>query len=746
MTTTGVYIKEWQSAIKAEIGYMKKFGNNKYRIEQGQLLQKNDGFTYFFDTVAPVNIPVGSKVKLEWGGKTAKGRILSSEGKNIIIKLEEYLGDIISEVIVSYDPWELLDELFQRLSEIKTSKKKRSRIKRLLNPGNEVKHPVDKIKSNVHELILRSKYNPVTYVWGPPGTGKTYTLARVAANKYFKNQKVLVLSHSNQAVDVLLAEISQFTMDKNRFKRGELLRYGSQNGSMLLKHPELTTDYLMKKNDYHLTKKKNELLEERRKLKQDLSFSFSKRDSEQLLEVEKKIGQLFDKIKQKELEFVKEAKVLGTTLAKAATDSSIFENEFDLVIVDEASMAYVPQAAFAASLGKRVIICGDFKQLPPIAAAKHELVNKWLREDVFHHAGVAETVNKSGLHPHLFLLKEQRRMHPDISSFTNKYIYHSLVGDHPEVKKNRKTITARLPFTGRASIFLNTAGAGRYCIRDSQTQSRANLWQLLLSFQLIYEAYLDGARSIGYVTPFRVQALLMERLLEENFKEEIQTADILSATVHRFQGSEREMMIFDTVDSTPERRPGMLLTGKDSERLLNVAITRTKGKFIHVGDYSFIRQKVSYHKIWRKLADFQIANNQDVHPQEIGKWIKNMHPKLQWMHARKTELMFNDILAAKNSLYICLPESKNFPEQWIKIINCIKPGISITIFSENKLAGIKNHNWSNNPLSFPFILIDEMIVWVGVPIEGLKDGQPPYVAARAQSNVLASFIIQQLNG
>ena len=64
---------------------------------------------------------------------------------------------------------------------------------------------------------------------------------------------------------------------------------------------------------------------------------------------------------------------MGATLAKAASDSALYEQDFDVVILDEASMAYVPQAAFAATLGKRVIICGDFKQLPPIASSRDPL-------------------------------------------------------------------------------------------------------------------------------------------------------------------------------------------------------------------------------------------------------------------------------------------------------------------------------------------------------------------------------------
>lgn len=125
----------------------------------------------------------------------------------------------------------------------------------------------------------------------------------------------------------------------------------------------------------------------------------------------------------------------------------------------------------------------------------------------------------------------------------------------------------------------------------------------LLGFQLIHEAYTGGSRSIGYVTPYRAQALLMEQLLGELYEQERSAADIIAATVHRFQGSERDVMIFDSVDAPPHDRAGMLLIGKESERLMNVAITRTKGKFIHICDLEFIHNNVFKNKTWRKLAD-----------------------------------------------------------------------------------------------------------------------------------------------
>lgn len=169
--------------------------------------------------------------------------------------------------------------------------------------------------------------------------------------------------------------------------------------------------------------------------------------------MEEKLANVMEKIRKRELQFVQKAKIVGTTIVKAATDPAIYEDEYDLVIVDEASMAYIPQVAFSASLAKRIIICGDFKQLPPIATSRHALVDKWLKEDVFHATGVAETVHSSSLHPQLLLLNEQRRMHPSISQFTNKYIYHSLVGDHKKVERNRKAIAEKLPFKERRIFY-----------------------------------------------------------------------------------------------------------------------------------------------------------------------------------------------------------------------------------------------------------------------------------------------------
>ena len=56
-----------------------------------------------------------------------------------------------------------------------------------------------------------------------------------------------------------------------------------------------------------------------------------------------------------EKEAVKKARFVATTVSKAVVDRVVRDCEFDVVIFDEASMAYIPQIVFAASLAKNIL-------------------------------------------------------------------------------------------------------------------------------------------------------------------------------------------------------------------------------------------------------------------------------------------------------------------------------------------------------------------------------------------------------
>ena len=60
-------------------------------------------------------------------------------------------------------------------------------------------------------------------------------------------------------------------------------------------------------------------------------------------------------------------------------------NNFDVVVVDEASMLILPNAAYVASLSKdKVIFAGDFRQIPPIINDQdNEVVKRWVGRSIF---------------------------------------------------------------------------------------------------------------------------------------------------------------------------------------------------------------------------------------------------------------------------------------------------------------------------------------------------------------------------
>ena len=100
----------------------------------------------------------------------------------------------------------------------------------------------------------------------------------------------------------------------------------------------------------------------------------------------------------------------------------IFDSkQFDLVMFDEVSMAYVPQVIAAAALSKGKFLCvGDFRQMAPISQCPD---SQLLKKDIFSYLKIIDGTGHMYWHPWLVMLNEQRRMHPDIAGFSNKYIY-----------------------------------------------------------------------------------------------------------------------------------------------------------------------------------------------------------------------------------------------------------------------------------------------------------------------------------
>ena len=110
---------------------------------------------------------------------------------------------------------------------------------------------------------IRSGTNPgLTMVVGPPGTGKTDVAVQIISNLYhnFPNQRILIVTHSNQALNQLFEKIIALDVDERH-----LLRLGHGEEAL-----ETEKDFSRYGRVNYVLAKRLELLEEVSKLQKSL--------------------------------------------------------------------------------------------------------------------------------------------------------------------------------------------------------------------------------------------------------------------------------------------------------------------------------------------------------------------------------------------------------------------------------------------------------------------------------------------
>ncbi|WP_088040967.1 DEAD/DEAH box helicase [Bacillus sp. EAC] len=741
-------INEWQLALEAERNYLKFHGGRGYYLSKGTpLYEIGQSTVVLFKVYTELFVPDGTPVRIKIENQEYQGEILSTKGSQIEIKINDSIKSNIPFAELFSEPWELLDQLSERLEEIKDYRMKQTRIMKLMNTNSKVNHleKMKKGKSQKNELIFRSFYNATTYIWGPPGTGKSYNLTNIILKHYEKNKTVLVIAHSNAAVDVLMKNVVSQLEEKDQWKSGEIVRYGYTKDEVLLQHADVLSSKLVE-SDNHSVQNDLENLDERKhsmlnRVKRGIA---SKGDLSELSKIQSKLNKIRSEVREKEKELIDEAKVVGTTLSKCSIDPLIYLRQFDLVIVDEISMAYTPQIAFASTLGKRIVVCGDFKQLPPIASCyQNNYVKKWLQEDLFHHTGIVQKIENGETLANLVLLNKQRRMHPSISGFTNKEVYHSLVEDHSSVKK-REVISKHRPFAMEANNLINSQFMNTFAMKDSITNSRYNLGNAIIAIQCLLTSIVDGIESIGIVTPYRAQAKLLSILQKEIIgKTKYRHLPIQIATVHRFQGSECDVIIFDSVDTKPQASPGLLLTDRNSERLINVALTRAKGKFIHIADTNFVKRNTNKKNTFHKLVQYQMDQEYDITLGDFSKVLsKNISKRLLFYKNESSDFhldFINDLTNVKKRLIVCMPKLSDMSSEIRRIINTIQ--CPILFISESYYENQKNWKFIKKDHVQQCFMIDDELLWYGITQEGTSTIQSSY-SARLQ----CPLTIQTLRG
>lgn len=662
------------------------------------------------------------------------GEVLSCEGFEINIIINGDIGNNIRTAEFSSEPWTLLEELKKRLEEsLKTPEFNLELAYTLICEGRKISMLKQKLLKKGQAAAVRDALKePVTIVWGPPGTGKTHTLADIAIKHYLHGNRVLIISHSNIAVDEALQEILEQLKDQNRiiFKgisedhSGKILRYGYARKKKLLDTPYVLSFQLTLEKYPELADRKSKLESERAALKAKGIVG------PRVFKIEKELLGIRQQIRNHESNLVGKAKIVATTISKATVDTAIYkEGNFDVVLLDEASMAYIPQACFAAGLaGKHFICFGDFRQLSPIAQSNDPIVGKWLLQDIYEHLNIANGIENDNYHPWLVLLDEQRRMHPMISGFVNSRIYRMQLRDYPMIEEDRRMIVEKQPFKNHAISLIDLAGTCSVCSKSSDG-SRYNLLSAFMSFHAGAAAVQQGHNEVGIIAPYTAQSRLIRSMITDNYKNSPDQSSLSCATVHQFQGNQKDVIIFDCVDSYRQPIPGVLLTeqkNNNSLRLINVAVTRARGKFITVANRSYWNNKLPLSgSLLRYLLDYIIEKGAHCSGDEmLNLYCSNTLPdgKLKWYNGLICmPQLLNDISDAKAEILMDVPDGTilNSDELANALEKAQKRGVKVLVRAENSKSLAPEIYRLSHPHPFacsPVTVIDKHITWYGVPV------------------------------
>ncbi|KAL6868425.1 DNA-binding protein SMUBP-2 [Trichoderma novae-zelandiae] len=408
----------------------------------------------------------------------------------------------------------------------------------------------------------------VALIHGPPGTGKTHTLIELILQMIKRDQRILVCGPSNISVDNIVERLAPHKVPILRLGHPARLLPSVLNHSLdvLTQTSEagaIVKDVRAEMDAKQASIKKTKSGRERKAIYTDLK-------------------ELRKEYRERERRCVSNlvggSKVVLATL-HGAGGFQLRNEEFDVVIIDEASQALEAQCWVPLLSAKKVVCAGDHLQLPPtIKSLNSKVKPKSKGAD----GDAAPVIKGMTLETTLFdrllalhgpsikrMLTTQYRMHEKIMRFPSDELYDSQLIAAEAVKarllKDLDYDVESNEDTTEPVIFIDTQG-GDFPERneddDKENPKRGSLH--------------------GESKSNEMEAALLAALasLKEKFP------GIELGSVDGFQGREKEAVIVSLVRSNPDGEVGFL----GEKRRLNVAMTRPKRSLTVIGDSETVKK------------------------------------------------------------------------------------------------------------------------------------------------------------
>lgn len=572
------------------------------------------------------------------------------DDKKVVLHFPHNFGASLPKVHIEWENDFVLRRLRMELEKLldKEAKEDRERMGRLFYPDADAHHTEDdstrvlddsRRNESQHESLIKSLQNEVLYVWGPPGTGKTSTLGFMIANYLIKGKRVLFAANTNRAVDVgLLSALQALTAVEKEHLEEKVTRFGEMALDSERLEQVLFEQHIQQKEKQQKEQAGNldNLLGEYKKLQKEID-NLMDHGEEVPEELDQRINMLGERIDEHGGEAALEEKIdrmlmvnervelerkqlVGTTLAKVCTSDLFDGQQFDAVVIDEASMANLPYLmVLAAKATSHVVVVGDPMQLPPIALTDDIDSRKFLEEDIFTFASGADTTEDlfawhDKNRPLTTFYDTQYRLNKDLAEVLSSVFYEGRLKTaqpdedvDPMIKKQESTHTT-----------VNVIDSQKYGPVLTQKDegkgfSPVNEVHMHILIKMVKKLVLQNqvpVEEVGIIVPFRSTVYDIRSRLYENDLGVIEVG-----TIHTFQGREKDVIIFDTVMSGEQqygRRRHYSVRPFDEEknglavpRLLNVAFSRSKERLVLLADMDHINKVYADKFLGRLLRRFQ---------------------------------------------------------------------------------------------------------------------------------------------
>lgn len=555
-------------------------GSSFVVVSSGTRIEGSGGFRYRFTVTGgrTGGLRPGAEVGFDNGTDLIGGVVVFRDSEHAVVALATDLGPTTAPGrFITDSRWLLLAQKrrLQTIDHVVHSGSAgfnvRTALRSIGNGDVSARAPITRdatswpiLNDEQRQLIDTAHDRLLTVLWGPAGTGKTFTLVELVSSFVAAGQRVLYLAPTNLAVDGLLESGDLRFSQQSWWRDGAVVRVGPSDGVTL--PGRLRDRYFLEPV------------------------------------VARRLGDSCDDLSRYRREcehVVGAARVTAATVHQGYLSPLLTEGSWDVLVVDEASMVAGATFYAAAGLARRVVTAGDFRQLPPIALSHSVAARAWLRRDPFDLLGIPDDIERGDYPDYLVMLRQQFRMAPDIASLAAAAYDHQLT-THPSVLDRSPG-----PFGKDAVLYVDTHAARPRVVvahggsRSNQVHADA-LCEFLGTSLRQHFVSRDQLREVLVLTPFVAQA----HLLQTTLRQHLGRAAPIVRTIHRSQGREADVVILDLTDASNHSVSRFFTAndyGNECARLLTVAVTRARKHLVVLGDMPHMLSSPGTGRLTREL-------------------------------------------------------------------------------------------------------------------------------------------------